>query len=302
VYAYGSYVDEVLCYTTGQGAQQQRYYPHYNHLYSVAALTGDKLPNGNVPVVERYTYNAYGKQTITSPSGIVRAKSAVGFDRAFTGYVADNETGLLHARARQYSPTLGRFIERDPMKYVDGMGLYGSYFVLVTVDPDGMSIPWTGGGSQEGDTKTNTWTGYSARTCSAKCGEGPVTVNITASITVSSGVAGGVPGFEVSVGASWTGGDEASVTCDLSGTPYGDGKIKKRLKIVMTRIDTYTCRTRIFIFPFPHFRNVCRWEPGNSTTDYSEDRVEDTSSQCKCKKEETGAGGSGGGSSSGGNP
>ena len=55
VYAYGSYVDEVLCYTTGQGAQQQRYYPHYNHLYSVAALTGDKLPNGNVPIVERYS-------------------------------------------------------------------------------------------------------------------------------------------------------------------------------------------------------------------------------------------------------
>jgi len=92
----------------------QRYYPHYNHLYSVAALTGDKLPNGNVPVVERYSYDAYGKQTITSATGSVRAKSAFGWDRGFTGYIADGETGLMYARARMYSTPLGCFVSRDP--------------------------------------------------------------------------------------------------------------------------------------------------------------------------------------------
>jgi len=130
-------VDEVVAYTIGQGTKMQRYYPHYNHLYSVAALTGDKLPNGNVPIVERYSYNAYGKQTITSATGAVRAKSAVGWDRGFTGYVADNETGLLHARARQYSPTLGRFVGRDALKYVDGYSLYAAYYVPNTTDPEG---------------------------------------------------------------------------------------------------------------------------------------------------------------------
>ena len=35
-------------------------------------------------------------------------------EATFTGYITDNETGLLHARARQYSPTLGRFVNRDP--------------------------------------------------------------------------------------------------------------------------------------------------------------------------------------------
>jgi RHS repeat-associated protein len=113
-FVYGTYVDEVLAYTVGQGAQRQVYYPHYNHLYSPAALT-----DASGVVVERYSYNAYGKQTITSATGAVRAKSAVGWDRGFTGYVADIETGLLHARARQYSPTLGRFVGRDALYDVD---------------------------------------------------------------------------------------------------------------------------------------------------------------------------------------
>jgi RHS repeat-associated protein len=65
-------------------------------------------------VVERYTYNATGRQTITSSGGVSRSKSAVGFDRGFTGQTVDAETGLMYFRARMYSPTLGRFVSRDP--------------------------------------------------------------------------------------------------------------------------------------------------------------------------------------------
>jgi len=97
------------------GGNTQRFYPHANHLYSVAALT-----DSTGAVVERYSYNAYGKQTITSATGAVRPKSAVGFDRGFTGYVADNETGLMYARARIYSPTLGSFASRDPYTKIFG--------------------------------------------------------------------------------------------------------------------------------------------------------------------------------------
>ena len=93
-----------------------------------------------MPVVERYSYNAYGKQTITGPSGSVRSRFSVGWDREFTGYVADNETGLLHARARQYSPTLGRFVGRDPVGYAGGgYGLYNAYFIPGHLDPSGLS-------------------------------------------------------------------------------------------------------------------------------------------------------------------
>jgi RHS repeat-associated protein len=110
-----------------------RYYPHYNHLYSVAALT-----DSAGAVVERFQYDAYGKQKITDATGnVTRVKSAVGWDRGFTGYITDNETGLLHARARQYSPTLGRFVGRDPTRYPDGFNPYAGYFVPGKVDPTG---------------------------------------------------------------------------------------------------------------------------------------------------------------------
>lgn len=163
-YVYGSYVDEVVAYRRIQGTTSSVYYPQYNHLYSVAAVT-----DGAGVVVERFTYDAYGRQTATVEAGQV----ASGFGRGFTGYIADNESGLLYARARMYSPTLGRFISRDPWMlvpltgrtvevkglygtkasyywgpnakdgYHDGYGLYGAYFVPNRSDPTGeICWPW----------------------------------------------------------------------------------------------------------------------------------------------------------------
>ncbi|QSB02663.1 RHS repeat protein [Methylomonas sp. EFPC1] len=143
-FVYGNYVDEVVVYQTSVNGTTSRYYPHYNYLYSVAALTDTAGQ-----IVERYKYDPYGKQTISSGLGsAVRAKSEVGWDRGFTGYVADSESGLDYARNRMYSPGLGRFIERDPYLfttkrptahdgYVDGMSLYAAYFVPGYLDPAG---------------------------------------------------------------------------------------------------------------------------------------------------------------------
>lgn len=138
-YIYGSYVDEVVAYRRIQGTTSSVYYPHYNHLYSVAAVT-----DGAGVVVERFTYDAYGRQTAAVTAG----QTASGFGRGFTGYVTDNETGLLHARARLYSPGLGRFVGRDEMGYIDGMSLYASYFAVNSLDPFGYNEgPWHGGGA-----------------------------------------------------------------------------------------------------------------------------------------------------------
>ena len=49
------------------------------------------------------------------------------------------DTGLMYYRRRFYSPELGRFISRDPLKYVDGMSMYRAYFVVDGLDPSGMS-------------------------------------------------------------------------------------------------------------------------------------------------------------------
>ena len=43
----------------------------------------------------------------------------------FTGRRWDAEISLYYYRARHYSPTLGRWLQRDPLGYADGASLYG---------------------------------------------------------------------------------------------------------------------------------------------------------------------------------
>jgi len=131
-YVFGSYVDELLSYTNNG----TRYFTHSNHLYSPSAVT-----NAAGQVQERYRYDAYGKQTITTATGTVRNQSAVGFSRGFTGYILDEETGLYYARARMYSAGLGRFVSRDNLSYIDGYLLYQAYFVPNGLDPSG-NVQW----------------------------------------------------------------------------------------------------------------------------------------------------------------
>jgi RHS repeat-associated protein len=118
---------------TGSGANARRYYLHANHLYSIAALS-----DATGAVVERYQYDAMGQRTILAANGItVLTASAYGNQIGFTGRYHDDETGLQYFRSRMYSASLGRFISRDSAGYVNGMGLYGAYFVPNTTDPSG---------------------------------------------------------------------------------------------------------------------------------------------------------------------
>jgi len=58
----------------------------------------------------------------------------------YCGYIFNDESGLYTVRFRSYSPTLGRWLERDPAGYVDGMGLY-EYVrggAITAVDPSGL--------------------------------------------------------------------------------------------------------------------------------------------------------------------
>jgi RHS repeat-associated protein len=58
----------------------------------------------------------------------------------YCGYMFNDESGLYTVRFRSYSPTLGRWLERDPAGYVDGMGLY-EYVrggPIAAVDPWGL--------------------------------------------------------------------------------------------------------------------------------------------------------------------
>src|SRR5690606_35426868 len=104
----------------GFDSGEVKHYLHANHMFSIAAAT-----DGTGNVVERYVYTPYGQRTILNPAGTTpRAASDIGNDRGHQGLRHDAETGLVYNRARYLDPVLGRLIGRDPLWYVDGMGLY----------------------------------------------------------------------------------------------------------------------------------------------------------------------------------
>jgi RHS repeat-associated protein len=116
-YVYGRGVDEVLQL---RNAANEDFYYHDNSIGSIAAIS-----DTTGSIVERYRYNAYGETTVLSGDGLIElTSSSIGNAYGFTGRRLDTETGFYYYRARFYSPERGRFVQRDPLGYADGMGVY----------------------------------------------------------------------------------------------------------------------------------------------------------------------------------
>jgi len=121
-YVYGSlYIDEVILQRTGV----TDYYFTYDYRYSVTSLT-----NNAGSIFESYDYKVYGERT-ASGSGL----TTVGY----TGQRHDSETGLMYFKNRYYSTSLGSFVTKDPLGYVDGLSMYLGYFGGQWVDPSGLA-------------------------------------------------------------------------------------------------------------------------------------------------------------------
>ena len=137
---FASYVDDISGYTIQKPRHApQTYWVASNHLFSPAAVT-----NSSAQVVSRYTYDTYGKQTIRNGAGTIVSEDVSLMGRGFTGYSQCSEIGSYYARARMYSPRLGRFVNRDPMGYVDGYSLYNAFFAPNKTDSTGMSCDLCG--------------------------------------------------------------------------------------------------------------------------------------------------------------
>jgi RHS repeat-associated protein len=143
-YVWGrEYVDELVQVkassdpTQSQTTLDQSYWALQDANYNVIGL----VDSSGLPV-ERYEYTPYGRRTVMrgvgsedpgcyAPSLTSQRLSSGSVIQPYgiceighQGLMHDEETDLIYNRARMLHPILGRFIQRDPLGYVDGLSLY----------------------------------------------------------------------------------------------------------------------------------------------------------------------------------
>lgn len=143
-FVYAERLDEIVMMETADIAdvdgdsntsELKRFYYHTQLVGSVTEIT-----DPDEQVVESYSYASYGAVTIADQSGTPVSTTQIGNPWMFTGRQWDSVAGLYHYRARAYSPTLERFVQRDPSEYVDGMnaGAYVASAPTGRTDPRGL--------------------------------------------------------------------------------------------------------------------------------------------------------------------
>ncbi len=116
----------------GENTGDEHLYYCQDANFNVTALVDDY----DGAVVERYMYSPYGQPEVlhgdrdssgtdtSADEWSARTSNTFENEILYCGYRFDSETGLYHVRRRYYVPPLGRWLSRDPIGYVDGMGLY----------------------------------------------------------------------------------------------------------------------------------------------------------------------------------
>ena len=131
------YIDDLILRdrsTANNGTINERRYAMQDDNWNTIAIcdiTGS--------VGERFAYSAYGSPVFMNGSGTVQSTSAIGFETLYAGYRWDGNTPqMYYVRNRFLMPMIGTWNKRDPLGYVDGMGLYAINAVVTSTDPTGL--------------------------------------------------------------------------------------------------------------------------------------------------------------------
>ena len=145
-YLYGNSIDEAL--------QMKRdddiYYYHTNHLGSTMSMSQHE---GKLQ--ERVEFDVYGMPSFFDVESKVMTESSINNNILFTGREYDAESNNYYFRARMQHPGIGRFMQKDPLMYVDGMNAiaYVNNSPIEMVDPYG----YVGGINGNWGSKFSSW-------------------------------------------------------------------------------------------------------------------------------------------------
>ncbi len=125
-YTHGLGTDEPLIMERGG----QGLFYHSDGLGSITDLT-----DTNGIVAQSYIYDSFGN--------IDQQVGTLSNPYTYTGRELDSESGLYYYRARYYDPSIGRFINEDPIGFAGGSANFYGYVQnnpVNFIDPDGLEI------------------------------------------------------------------------------------------------------------------------------------------------------------------